>query len=628
MDNRRHILLAALLIFFFALIRTAWISDDAAITLRTIDNFQHGHGPVFNIGERVQAYTHPLWFLLLSGSSLVLGNIIITSYLVPILVSLTALWLFVTRIPTTTKPGLIGVAALLLSTAYLDYSTSGLENPLSHFLILLIVIAAYTNHIKHESTLVTLFFIGSLIYLTRPDLTLLILPLISIAAYRNNCSKSRLAVCLLIGTTPAVAWTLFSIYYYGFPLPNTAYAKIGNGIPMAERVGQGFIYIIDSAIRDPVTMGSILTAIILSLRGKLMERGLALGIILYLLFIVSIGGDFMSGRFLTAPLLVSAIIIAKSNFDSASFRTTSVIIIILGAMSLQHVWTKSGNNALRDILATGIADERDFYDSKTGLAHAGRDFFRLSGTAHTSSKVQVTCGGLGFTGLRGGPGVHLIDYCGLSDPLLARLPAKHDNQWRIGHFSRQLPENYEVSVRENKNLLTDPETRHLYDSLRIITRLPLTTPGRLKEIIKLNLITGYNDFDKYRFTAIAQSTEIPAILYTPQATTEKSLFPNDHIEKGFTKSLDIVMRNSIFLQDMEFFSLADNVYLISMYFNGELIPLREIRSTSKSANGYFLYQYRTDPMPKVPTDRIRITDMSGKDNNIVGAFKINEKPEQ
>jgi hypothetical protein len=144
----------------------------------------------------------------------------------------------------------------------------------------------------------------------------------------------------------------------------------------------------------------------------------------------------------------------------------------------------------------------------------------------------------------------------------------------------------------------------------------------------LNLITGHNDFDKYRFTAIAQSTEIPAILYTPQATTEKSLFPNDHIEKGFNKSLDIVMRNSIFLQEMEFFSLADNVYLISMHFNGELIPLKEIRSTSKSANGYFLYQYRTDPMPKVPTDRIRITDMSGKDNNIVGAFKINEKTEQ
>ena len=43
--SRRGILLvAALLVVAVALLRTAWICDDAYITFRTIDNFLHGFG--------------------------------------------------------------------------------------------------------------------------------------------------------------------------------------------------------------------------------------------------------------------------------------------------------------------------------------------------------------------------------------------------------------------------------------------------------------------------------------------------------------------------------------------------------------------------------------------------------
>jgi len=61
------------LLFFFAaaytvvLVRTAWMCDDAYITLRTIDNFVQGYGLVWNVGERVQVYTHPLWMFLISA---------------------------------------------------------------------------------------------------------------------------------------------------------------------------------------------------------------------------------------------------------------------------------------------------------------------------------------------------------------------------------------------------------------------------------------------------------------------------------------------------------------------------------------------------------------------------------
>ena len=615
--EKKSLILVTLLISFFSLIRTAWISDDAAITLRTIDNFLQGYGPVFNIGERVQAYTHPLWFLLLSGASLLFGNVIIAAYLAPILISLANLWLFLKFTPNNTKTGLLGVTILLLSTAYLNYSTSGLENPLSHFLLLLLCIAA------QDKRFILTLLINSLLYLTRPDLIILTLPILATAFYARRCNKSRVALDLAIGLIPIVIWTIFSIYYYGFPFPNTAYAKLGNGIPLIERIGQGFIYIIDSAIRDPATIGAIFTSVIISFRENLMQRSWALGILLYLSFIVSIGGDFMSGRFLTAPLLISAIIIAKSSPDVDKFKALWIILIASGVMSLQNTITWSRHSSIKDILATGIADERAFYESDTGLARAGREFFRSHHIATPPRSVEVTCGGLGFSGLRGGPRVHLIDYCGLADPLLARLPAKYDENWRIGHFSRQLPENYEASVRETKNLLTDPEVKEIYESLRVVTQLPLNTPGRLREIIRLNLPSADRKFSKYRFSAIPQDSETPAALYAPKSIDEIRYSQYGLNTSKFTKSIDIVLRNSTLLHSLDFFSSINNEYLISMYFNGKLIPLTKIQSTGNPKSTSFLYQYRSNPAPNVPTDRIRITAINSSIDNIIEKLTIN-----
>ena len=42
-----------------------WIADDAFIDVRVVNNVLAGHGPVYNVGERVEAYTNPLWVLAL-----------------------------------------------------------------------------------------------------------------------------------------------------------------------------------------------------------------------------------------------------------------------------------------------------------------------------------------------------------------------------------------------------------------------------------------------------------------------------------------------------------------------------------------------------------------------------------
>src|SRR3972149_4054050 len=69
--NKRMLTIPFFGFYLWLVIETAWISDDAFITFRSMENFLHGYGPVFNIGERVQTFTHPLWFLLQSTAGFI-----------------------------------------------------------------------------------------------------------------------------------------------------------------------------------------------------------------------------------------------------------------------------------------------------------------------------------------------------------------------------------------------------------------------------------------------------------------------------------------------------------------------------------------------------------------------------
>ena len=67
------------MIFTYVFLANAWIGDDAYITFRVVDNFVHGYGLTFNPDERVQAYTHPLWMLLLSAAYAITSDLFYTT---------------------------------------------------------------------------------------------------------------------------------------------------------------------------------------------------------------------------------------------------------------------------------------------------------------------------------------------------------------------------------------------------------------------------------------------------------------------------------------------------------------------------------------------------------------------
>src|SRR3954447_22129749 len=67
--TKRLVVIAGCVAFVLLLIRTAWLDDDAYITFRTVDNVLHGYGPRWNVLNRVQAYTHPLWMFAMVGAA-------------------------------------------------------------------------------------------------------------------------------------------------------------------------------------------------------------------------------------------------------------------------------------------------------------------------------------------------------------------------------------------------------------------------------------------------------------------------------------------------------------------------------------------------------------------------------
>ena len=55
-----------LLLCLYTALLTCWIGDDALITLKQIWNFVNGEGITLNYDQRVHAFSHPLWFIILS----------------------------------------------------------------------------------------------------------------------------------------------------------------------------------------------------------------------------------------------------------------------------------------------------------------------------------------------------------------------------------------------------------------------------------------------------------------------------------------------------------------------------------------------------------------------------------
>lgn len=489
---------------FAVILANAWITEDTFISLRAAKNLLAGYGPVWNLDYRVQVFTHPLWMALLTlCQGLFPGNTPLAVIWLGIITTLIAVILLLKDV-TSRWLILPVVIALVSSKAFIDYATSGLENPLLYILVIL-----FAHEYLGKQRVFWLTLIASLAAITRADAVALLLPAF-IPLIWHHWRQRAFWLDVLKGAIPLILWELFSLVYFGYLLPNTIFAKTLTYIPAPIMSQHALEYFANSLDWDKITLPLIALALVLTdLTRRRRELFLAAGIVLYLLAVFHSGGDYMSGRFFAVPFFLSVYLVVRWLQDLRTtklaprlrryaipvFTATAIALALLTPWSpVVHPITAHINRIddFDKFHGDGnITDEARIYCPNTCLAnlsHLKRDpqYRQLD---HVKPGSTVVLKSIGMIGYYGDPKTHIVDQLALADPLLSHLSA--DPKSRIGHFRRDLPDGYLDSLSTGQNVITDACIHRLYDDIRPVVTGPLFTLERAKNIIKLN--SGYSD---------------------------------------------------------------------------------------------------------------------------------------
>jgi arabinofuranosyltransferase len=469
----------------WALVRTAAVTEDAFITFRVIDNALNGHGLVWNIGERVQPYTHPLWALLLLVFSALSGDIFQTALVLSLALTVVCA-AFIARFAQGVWTALWAVLALLFSEAFVEYSGAALENALAHALIAGLVVAwrLYPPQLARRTWMAALC--GGLLVITRHDFALLVAPAMFVLFARSS-GRARWAV-LAAGATPLLLWSVFSLVYYGSVWPNSAYAKLNNGLSLAESFAASELYFADLIKYDALTALLIVVAATRGLlQGAWQMRSLALGLVLYLVYLGTAGGDYMGGRLFSTPLVMAVAMLAL-NVRLRWWWNAPLWIVVTVALGLHRGWMVRDVHPHAEVRKmsqhawmypfTGwqstqrVADFRNMPWAEQGLK------------AKTEKHAVVAKCAVGLYGFAAGPGVYIVDPLAITDGFLSRLPSKRPAY--PGHYERAFPAGYLQTVTTGKNQLNDPALKTLYAQTQLLARAPLFDAARWQAIWALN----------------------------------------------------------------------------------------------------------------------------------------------
>jgi arabinofuranosyltransferase len=440
-----------------------WMFDDGFIYLRVVRQVRVGHGPVFNAGERVEAFTSPLWVAVLSVADLLtplrlewiaVGLGIVCSVLGAALAIAGAARL--TRLDAPggflVPVGIVGFAAVL---PVWYFETSGLETGLVFAWLgaCTWVLASWARTEDGQLPRLGLVVIG-LGWLVRPELvvdSLVFVAVVSILTWRATTWAGRLGAVLWATGLP-LAYQIFRMGYYGSTVANTAIAKEGSRL----RLDAGWSYLQDFVrpywlwVPVVVLVAGVYAPLAIRLsrarhtRAASVLAAFVLAAVANAGVVVAFGGDYLHGRLLLPALFAFCAPIAVV---PATGRYIASVVALGWAMvclvALRPPETRGTSVfVFRDGIAytlpraTGrvtLADEGGGVTKLRELFAGHAVFINLSGYGKQNvdrvappyaSGVPlptVVSGAIGALGYALGPDVNILDVNGLGDPLTAHF---------------------------------------------------------------------------------------------------------------------------------------------------------------------------------------------------------------
>jgi len=524
--------LCALGILFLAYVVLAlcngWLVDDAYITFRVSENFVNGYGARWNISERVQVYTHPLWMMLFTIAHWFTRETYYTAIFLSWIVSIICVGVVAFKLRSGFRGAVFVLLGIIMSKSFMDYSSSGLENPLTH-LILTLFAFAYLELKESPRKVFFLTLAMSLAIVNRHDSILLLFPAAALTFWINRSWPALGTV--LLGAVPFFLWEATSLVYYGFLVPNTAWAKLNTGLSHEILFRTAENYYLQSFMFDHVTLLVLLVSVVCSFVFRCARLWVfGIGLLLHLLYILRIGGDFMSGRFFSSAFLLALIVLSRMKWHLLPRRTYLLILasVVLAGVTNRFptfaVNTLSGYAEEQEAFNTyrNVKDERAFYYRNTGfLAGLKRSrwpdmSWRDLGEQLRDQRTKAfSYYAIGLLGYYAGPDVHILDVMALGDPLLARLTYSDSERqgetlgvqthpdFMPGHLQRGTPVGYMETLESGENRIENPELREYYDALCLVTKGPIWTRERWRAIWQLNtggldeLLDRYENPSKY-----------------------------------------------------------------------------------------------------------------------------------
>ena len=351
-----------------------WLSDDAFASFRYARNWARGLGLVFNAHERVEGITNPLWTLglgVLSRYGFEIQDMAIGAGIAAY-VGCALCLLRACDFPKERRGDwLIPVGALLVVSDpdWATFATGGLETSAFSLSVLSSYLLAWeVKDLRRAGALAGLA--AAITGMLRPDGALFVLPLaLSFWGKRRRGLGSYLAVSLLLLGT----FHVWRHNYYGSWLPNTYYAKSA----LVSWWSQGLVYLGYFAFRHAAGIGlagAFSLAVLFSAAAKRRDARPSAAaslshplvvvwimILVYVLSIVRVGGDFMYARLLVPVLPLLALAFQKSLGCVLGTRPLAYSLVGGIVAVVTFVWPCPVDT---DIVAHhGIVDERAYYQS-------------------------------------------------------------------------------------------------------------------------------------------------------------------------------------------------------------------------------------------------------------------------
>jgi len=318
------IIITLLLLFYAAMVGTfKFIQDDTFISLQYAKNFAGGNGLVFNLGERTEGFTAFLWVMIESLPFLLGFNPILFTQALSLFFGaliLITTFLLSNKILTKNFPeiskysyiNLVPLILLIFSNTFVYWAVSGMETSFYSFLFLSGIYFFFIRSEHKRNIYISLTFI-SLAFLTRQEVALifflLLLYLIKGNAVINNkvnlfagFLNKRVIIFISVFILIALALTLFRLFYFGYILPNTFYAKTGFSLIYIKT---GFQYFLDFCTHYLIYGALLFLPLITFYNKKYHSTAVYFFsiIIIHTLYVIFIGGDVLTQFRFFIPVL-------------------------------------------------------------------------------------------------------------------------------------------------------------------------------------------------------------------------------------------------------------------------------------------------------------------------------------